>query len=98
MSQLSATPELAARLSGLLDVWETKLTELEAAPRLDSQTASVAQLQQSRRILDNYRRTLALDEARGLGRVPAAELFRALATAEASLAQLSQLSAAKTQA
>lgn len=87
--KLSATPEQAARLSELLDTWEARLGRLEARPELQG----TPPLTQSRRILENYRRTLAADLSRGIGRVPATELFRAISTAEASLKQLEGLGA-----
>ena len=79
MTGTPATPELAAQLSERLDLWEAALSGLESP-------ASV----QSRRMLENYRRTLARDLARGIERVPAAELQRAIATAEAATRQLQQ--------
>jgi hypothetical protein len=87
--QLNATPEQAKQLSALLDAWEAQLGRLEAHPKLQSQPA----LTQSRRILENYRRTLKRDLARGLERLPAGELFRAIRTAQASMAQLDRLEA-----
>ncbi len=80
MNGLPATPELAAQLSERLDIWAGVLARLPDTP------ASA----QSRRLLDNYRRTLSRDMARGLERVPAAELFRAIATAEAATKQVQQ--------
>lgn len=101
MSGLPATPELAAQLTQRLDLWDAELKRLEAEPSPSegatapaSGNASVKNtsaqntLAQSRRLLENYRRTLGRDLSRGLERVPAAELFRAIATAEASTAQL----------
>lgn len=85
--QLKATPEQAARLTELLDAWEAQLGRLET--RSDLQGAPL--LTQSRRILGNYRRTLGRDLARGLDRVPATELFRAISTAQASIKQLDTL-------
>ncbi|CAA9574479.1 MAG: hypothetical protein AVDCRST_MAG86-2115 [uncultured Truepera sp.] len=85
--QLAATPEQAALLTELLDAWEAQLGRLEARPELEG----TAPLTQSRRILGNYRRTLAADLARGIERVPATELFRAISTAQASLKQLDSL-------
>lgn len=89
MQGVGATPEQAVQLSSLLDLWEAQLKRLEARPELPGEP----QLTQSRRILENYRRTLSRDLARGLARVPAAELFRAISTAQASLKQLDALEA-----
>lgn len=74
-----ATPELVAQLSERLDLWQGALEGLESP-------ASV----QSRRMLETYRRTLARDLKRGIERVPASELHRAIATAEAATRQLQQ--------
>lgn len=87
--QLNATPEQAEQLSTLLDAWNAQLERLEAHPQLQPQPT----LTQSRRILENYRRTLRRDLARGLERLPAGELFRAISTAQASIAQLDRLEA-----
>ncbi len=89
--ELNATPEQAARLSELLDTWEAQLERLEARPELKG----TLPLTQSRRILGGYRRTLAADLARGIERVPATELFRAISTAQASLKQLDSLETAQ---
>lgn len=85
--QLKATPEQAARLTELLEAWEAQLGRLETRP--DLQSAPL--LTQSRRVLGNYRRTLGRDLARGLGRVPATELLRAVSTAQAFIKQLDTL-------
>ena len=77
MTASPATPELVAELNERLDAWEAALIGLESP-------ASV----QSRRMLENYRRTLARDLTRGIERVPASELRRAIATAEAATRQL----------
>lgn len=90
--QLNATPEQAEQLSTLLDAWDAQLGRLEAHPELHPQAQGPA-LTQSRRILENYRRTLKRDLSRGLARVPASELFRAISTAQASLKQLAGLEA-----
>lgn len=89
--ELNATPEQAARLTELLNTWEAQLGRLEARPEL----GGTPPLTQSRRILENYRRTLAADLARGVERVPATELFRAISTAQASLKQLDSLETAQ---
>ena len=89
--ELNATPEQAARLTELLDAWEAQLGRLKARPEL----SGTPPLTQSRRILENYRRTLAADLARGIERVPATELFRAISTAQASLKQLDSLETAQ---
>ena len=86
---LPATPEQAALLSDLLERWDVLLTRLEALPE-PAQDAKTT-LKGSRRILENYRRVLRSDLARGIEKVPASELFRAIGTAEASLKQLSSL-------
>lgn len=93
--QLNATPEQAEQLGALLDAWDAQLGRLEAQPLLQSQQQSQLQLTltQSRRILENYRRTLKRDLARGLERLPASELFRAISTAQASMKQLDRLEA-----
>lgn len=85
--QLGATPEQAARLTELLDAWEARLGHLESHPDLKG----TPPLTQSRRILEGYRRTLSRDLVRGLARVPATELFRAISTAQASIKQLEVL-------
>ena len=82
-----ATPEQAAQLTELLDTWEAQLERLETRPDLKGSP----RLKQSRLILANYRRTLGRDLARGVARVPAAELFRAISTARASIGQLDTL-------
>ncbi len=84
---LAATPEQAAQLTERLDAWDTQLGRLETRPDLKG----TPPLTQSRRILTNYRRTLGRDLARGVERVPAAELFRAISTAQASIKQLDAL-------
>lgn len=89
MTRLNATPEQAEQLSALLNAWEAQLERLETR----SDLKGTPPLTQSRRILEGYRRTLARDLARGLARVPAAELFRAIGTAQASLKQLGALEA-----
>lgn len=89
--QLKATPEQAAQLTELLDTWEAQLGRLEARSELRGTPA----LAQSRRILEAYRRTLAADLSRGIERVPATELFRAISTAQASMKQLDGLAAAR---
>ena len=89
--RLNATPEQAEQLGALLDAWDAQLGRLEAQPLLQSQPQPA--LTQSRRILENYRRTLKRDLARGLERLPAGELFRAIRTAQASMAQLDRLEA-----
>jgi hypothetical protein len=93
MQGVGATPEQAAQLTALLDLWEAQLTRLEARPELQGEPPLGQSLTQSRRILDNYRRTLSRDLAHALTRVPAAELFRAISTAQASLKQLDALEA-----
>jgi len=85
-----ATPEQAEQLSALLDAWEAQLGRLETRPDLKG----TPPLTQSRRILENYRRTLARDRAHGLARVPAAEIFRAVGTAQAAMKQLTGLETA----
>ena len=87
----AATPEQAQVLTDLLARWDAELRRLMAYPEL-SQDAAV-RLNQSRRILENYRRVLRTDLAAGIEKVPAAELFRAISTAEASLKQLTGLEA-----
>ena len=82
-----ATPEQAAQLTELLDTWQAQLERLETRPDLKGSLP----LTQSRRILMNYRRTLGRDLARGVARVPAAELSRAISTAQASMEQLDAL-------
>ena len=89
MTGLAATPEQAQTLSELLTRWDAELRRLMAYPNLSQDTA--VRLNQSRRILENYRRVLRTDLAAGIDKVPAAELFRAISTAEASLEQLSGL-------
>ena len=89
MTGLAATPEQAQTLSELLTRWDAELKRLMAYPNLSQDTA--VRLNQSRRILENYRRVLRTDLAAGIDKVPAAELFRAISTAEASLEQLSGL-------
>ena len=89
MTGLAATPEQAQTLSELLTRWDAELRRLMAYPNLSQDTA--VRLNQSRRILENYRRVLRTDLAAGIEKVPAAELFRAISTAEASLEQLSGL-------
>ena len=83
---MQATLEQVDALKARLDAWETLLDDLEARPRSTQDEAR--ELSMSRRILENYRRTLARDLKRGLARVPAGELSRALSTAEASVARL----------
>ncbi len=87
----AATPEQAQALTDLLARWDAELRRLMAYPDLSQDTA--VRLNQSRRILENYRRVLKTDLAAGIEKVPAAELFRAISTAEASLQQLSGLGA-----
>ena len=89
MTGLAATPEQAQTLSELLTRWDAELRRLMAYLNLSQDTA--VRLNQSRRILENYRRVLKNDLAQGIEKVPAAELFRAISTAEASLEQLSGL-------
>ncbi len=91
MTQTAATPEQAAALTELLDRWKAELDRLMAYPELSQDSAT--RLNQSRRILQNYRRVLKNDLAEGIEKVPAAELFRAISTAEASLKQLAGLEA-----
>ena len=91
MTQAAATPEQAAALTELLDRWDAELRRLMAFSKLSQETAT--RLNQSRRILQNYRRVLNGDLAGGIEKVPAAELFRAISTAEASLKQLAGLEA-----
>ncbi len=91
MTQTAATPEQADALTELLDRWDAELNRLMALPELSQATAT--QLNQSRRMLLNYRRVLKGDLGRGIEKVPAAELFRAISTAEASLKQLAGLEA-----
>lgn len=88
MQNQSATPEQADTLRTRLDTWEALLVQLETRPARSQDTT---QLTMSRRILENYRRTLARDLRRGLARVPAGELFRAISTAEASIGRLEVL-------
>ena len=90
MTQTAATPEQAAALTELLDRWDAELDRLMAS-KLSQDTAN--RLNQSRRMVANYRRVLKGDLARGIDKVPAAELFRAISTAEASLKQLASLEA-----
>ena len=91
MTQTAATPEQAAALTELLDRWDAELRRLMARPELSQDSAT--RLNQSRRILQNYRRILKGDLAQGIEKVPAAELFRAISTGEASLKQLAGLEA-----
>ncbi len=91
MTQTAATPEQAAALTELLERWDAELKRLMAYPELSQDSAT--RLNQSRRILQNYRRVLKGDLAEGIEKVPAAELFRAISTAEASLKQLAGLEA-----
>ena len=91
MTPTAATPEQAAVLTELLDRWDAELKRLMAFPDLTQESAT--RLNQSRRILQNYRRVLKGDLAEGIEKVPAAELFRAISTAEASLKQLAGLEA-----
>ncbi len=91
MTQTAATPQQAQVLTELLDRWDAELRRLMALPEPSRETAT--RLNQSRRILENYRRVLKGDLAEGIEKVPAAELFRAISTAEASLKQLSELGA-----
>ena len=88
---VTATPEQAQVLTDLLARWDADLKRLMAYPDLSRDAAT--RLNQSRRILENYRRVLRTDLAAGIEKVPAAELFRAISTAEASLKQLSSLEA-----
>lgn len=86
MQNANATPEQARILSDLLDEWEGLLKEHETRPAPDRNL-----LEPSRRILENYRRTLKLDSERGIEAVPASELFRAISTANASIEKLKGL-------
>lgn len=89
MTQPPATPEQAERLQALLERWDSQLKSFKKYPELTRDAAK--QLNGSRRILENYRRVLRNDFARGIDKVPAGELFRAISTAEASLRQLAGL-------
>ena len=91
MTQTAATPEQAAALTELLGRWDAELDRLMAFPELSQDTAN--RLNQSRRMVVNYRRVLRGDLAEGIEKVPATELFRAISTAEASLKQLAGLEA-----
>ena len=95
MTQPAATPEQAEALTELLDRWDKELRRLMAYPDLSRDAAT--RLNQSRRILENYRRVLRGDLAQGIEKVPATELFRAISTAEASLKQLAGLEATLSQ-
>lgn len=79
MFEGGATPEQAAALKRLLLQLEEALQQAEL---------SAAEKEPQQRIVDTYRRNLTRDEARGLEKLPARELFRAISTLEAMLRRL----------
>lgn len=96
--QAHATPEQVEALQAHLKTWEALLRDLEATLATSSPTSGTdptrQELAMSRRILSNYRRTLARDLERGLQHLPAAEAARASETAEASIRRLRALGGA----
>lgn len=86
MQNRSATPEQADMLGELLDEWGLLLKELDAKPEIPSDV-----LGPSRKIRDNLARTLRADLQRGIDRVPASELFKAMSIANASIDKLKEI-------
>ncbi len=86
MQNQSATPEQAEMLGELLEQWGLLLKELDNHPEVPGDV-----LDPSRKIRDNLARTLRTDLQRGIDKVPASELFKAMSIANASIDKLKQI-------